>query len=343
MPGAFIWLQFLICMGVIGFSGTRLSRYADVLAEKTGLGRTWMGLVAVALVTSLPELANGVSAVLWVKAPDLAVGNLLGAGVLNLAILAVADLFYPPGPVLTAADRGHILAAGFAIMLLGVASLALLTRAPLAALSMGYVSLSSPVLLCCYLAGMHATFRYYRRERAAYLHEHPEEIEEILYPHHRLGDAVVRFGLHALVVVAAGFWLPRVAEDLAVFLGWHLSLVGTVFLALVTTLPELVVTFSALRMGAVDLAVGDLLGSLMANTAMLGLLDFLYFDGPLLLAVAPGHAGTGLLAIVMTGIAVAELIYRPQKKTLRWMSLGAFVLVFLYAGNLFFLIMYQQK
>ena len=343
MPGVSIWMQFLLCTAVIGFSGTRLSRYADVLAEKTGLGRTWMGLVVVALVTSLPELANGISAVVWVKAPDLAVGNLLGAAVLNLAILAVADLFYPPGPVLTAADRGHILAAGFGVMLLGVASLALLTRAPLAFLSLGYVSLSSPVLLLCYLAGMHATSRYYRRERAAYIQEHPEEIQELLYPERKLGDTALRFGLHALVVVAVGIWLPRVADDLAVFMGWHLSMVGTIFVALVTTLPEMVVTISALRLGAVDLAVGDLLGSLMINTAMLGLLDFFYFDGPLLRAVAPENAATGLLAIIMTGIAVAELMYRPHKKVLRWMSLGAFILVFLYAGNLFFHIMALNK
>lgn len=339
MPGVTLWLQFFLCAGIIAFSGSRLCRYADVLAEKTGLGRTWMGLVAVALVTSLPELANGVSAVLWVKAPDLAVGNLLGAGVLNLAILAVADIFYPPGPVLTAADRGHILAAAFAVVLLGVATLALLTRAPLAYVSTTYLSLSSPVLLVCYLMGMRATFRYQRRERAVYLQEHPEEIEEVIYPDHKVGDAAVRFGFHALVVVAAGLWLPRVAAEIAVIMGWHLSLVGTVFLALVTTLPELVVTLSALRLGAVDLAVGDLLGSLMVNTAMLGLMDFLYFDGPLLQAVSPEHAGTGLLAIIMVGIAIAELIYRPQKKFLRWMSLGAFLLAFLYAGNIIFHIM----
>jgi len=112
-----------------------------------------------------------------------------------------------------------------------------------------------------------------------------------------------------------------------------------IFVALVTTLPEVVVTISALRLGAVDLAVGDLLGSLMANTAMLGLLDFFYFDGPLLRAAAPEHASTGILAIIMVGIAVAELIYRPQKKALRRMSLGAFLLAFLYAGNIILQIM----
>lgn len=343
MPGVTLWLQFFLCAGVITFSGSRLSRYADVLAEKTGLGRTWMGLIVVAMVTSLPELANGFSAILWVKAPDLAVGNLLGAGVLNLAILAVADLFYPPGPVLTAADRGHILAATFGGILLGVASLALITRVPLAHISMGYVSLSSPVLLVCYLVGMQATFRYQRREWAEYQREHPEEIAKLLYTDHQLGEAAARFGFHALVVVAAGFWLPRVGAKLAVLMGWDLSMVGTVFVALVTTLPELIVTLSALRLGAVDLAVGDLLGSLMINTAMLGFLDFFYFKGPLLLAAAPEHAGTGLLAIIMVGITVAELIYRPRKKFLRWISLGAFLLAFLYAGNIIFHILSHHR
>jgi cation:H+ antiporter len=220
-----------------------------------------------------------------------------------------------------------------------VATLALITRAPLANVSIHYVSLSSLVLLACYLMGMRATFRYQRRELADYLARHPEEVKEILYPDHQLGEAAARFGLHALVVVAAGFWLPRVAEQLAFSMGWHLTLMGTVFLALVTTLPEVVVTISALRLGAVDLAVGDLLGSLMANTAMLGLLDFFYFDGPLLRAAAPEHASTGILAIIMVGIAVAELIYRPQKKALRRMSLGAFLLAFLYAGNIILQIM----
>jgi cation:H+ antiporter len=111
--------------------------------------------------------------------------------------------------------------------------------------------------------------------------------------------------------------------------------VGTVFVAAVTTMPELVVTISALRLGAVDLAVGDLLGSLMVNVAILGVVDLIYFKGPLLGAAAPEHAATGLMAILMVGIVIAELIYRPQKKALRWMSTGAFLLAFLYAAHIF--------
>lgn len=327
-----VWLQFILVAGAIGYSGTRLSKYADILAEKTGLGRTWVGLVGLAVVTSLPELMTGASAVLWVDAPDIAVGNLLGACVLNLAILAVADWFYPPGPVLSAAERGHLLAAAFGVTMLGVATLGIMARAPLGNLSLGHVGLSAPVLIICYLTAMRATYRYQQRERAEYLREHREVLR---YAGVSLRQTALKFALHAAVVMAAAVWLPRVAANLAIIMDWHLSLVGTVFVAAVTTMPELVVTISAMRLGAVDLAVGDLLGSVMINVAMLGVMDLLYIRGPLLQVVAPEHAGTGIMAMVMTGIASAEMMYRPQKKALRWMSLGAFTLAFLYVAHIF--------
>ncbi len=110
---------------------------------------------------------------------------------------------------------------------------------------------------------------------------------------------------------------------------------GTIFVAAATSLPEMVVTLSALRLGAVDLAVGNLFGSNLINLGILGLMGFLYVKAPLLQAVSDKHVGTGVMAIIMTGIAAAEMMYRPQKKTLRWMSTGAFFLVFLYAAHVF--------
>ncbi len=40
-----IWLEFLICLGAIAFAGSSLSRYGDVIAEKTGVSGTWVGIV----------------------------------------------------------------------------------------------------------------------------------------------------------------------------------------------------------------------------------------------------------------------------------------------------------
>jgi cation:H+ antiporter len=327
------WLKFFLCGAAITVAGAQLCRYGDVLAEKTGMGRTWMGLVVLAAVTSLPETSTGVSALVWVKAPDIAVGDLLGSCVFNLLILAVVDLLHPPGPALTAADRGHLLAATFGIMMLGVATMAVMARSPIASLNLGHIGLSTPVLLVCYLVAMRAIFRYQRRELAAYL---AEVQAERAYSHIGLREAALKFALAGLVVVAAGIWLPRVAANLAHLMGWHLSFMGTVFVAASTSLPELAVTLAALKLRAIDLAVGNLFGSNLFNLALLGVMDLIYRDAPLLLVAAPENASTGLMAILMTGIAAAELAYRPQKKSLRWLSTGAFLLAFLYAAHIYF-------
>ncbi len=79
-----VWVKFIFCILAIFFSGRKIARYGDVIAEKTGLGGVWIGLILLALITSLPELFNGVSAVIIVDAPDLTVGNLLGANAFNL-------------------------------------------------------------------------------------------------------------------------------------------------------------------------------------------------------------------------------------------------------------------
>ena len=55
------WLEFAVCTAIILVSGTYLSKYGDVIAEKTGLGRTWVGVALMASVTSLPELVTGIS------------------------------------------------------------------------------------------------------------------------------------------------------------------------------------------------------------------------------------------------------------------------------------------
>jgi cation:H+ antiporter len=332
LSGWSVWLQFLIITGVITLAGGQLSRYGDVLAEKSGMGRTWLGLVLLAAVTSLPELATGVSSILWVRAPDITVGDLLGSCMFNLLILAVVDPFYPLQPVLTAAQRGHLLAACFGVVMLGVALMGLITPSPWTGVNLGYVGLSSPVLLISYLVAMRSLFRYQRRERAAYRTEYEETLH---YEDVSLGGGIMKFTLNALAVVAAGIFLPRVAKQIAEFMGWQQSVVGTIFVAASTSLPEMVVTLSALRLGAVDLAVGNLFGSNLVNLGILGLMGFLYTKAPLLQAVSAKHVGTGVMAVIMTGIASTEMMYRPPKKTLRWMSSGAFILVFLYAAYVF--------
>ena len=125
--------------------------------------------------------------------------------------------------------------------------------------------------------------------------------------------------------------------DLAQAMGWHKTFVGTLFVAAATSLPELVVTIAAIRIGAVDMDIANLLGSNLFNVAILALDDIAFLRGPLLSHVSPMHAVSAASAAVMTGMVVVALVYRPRARLFRtvgWASLG---LLAVYLLNAYFL------
>jgi cation:H+ antiporter len=122
-------LQLLLCAAAMARAGYVLSESADTLADAYGWGRGWVGLALLATVTSLPELASGISAVALVGAPNLAVGNALGACVFNLFFLVIVDALQPRQPIYRHASPSHLLSAAFGIVLLGLATLGLLAGA----------------------------------------------------------------------------------------------------------------------------------------------------------------------------------------------------------------------
>lgn len=87
-----VWLEFSICVALIGYAGTKLSRYGDVIAEKTGLSGSWIGLVLLATVTSLPELVTGITSVTVAKAPNIAIPEALAAIVTGALAIAMRDM-----------------------------------------------------------------------------------------------------------------------------------------------------------------------------------------------------------------------------------------------------------
>src|SRR4030043_1132404 len=120
-----LWIGFIICTLVIVYSGTKLSKYGDIIAEKTGLGRAWIGLVRMASVTSLPELVTGISSVPFAGLPDIAVGDVLGSCVFNIFIIALLDAVYRIMPISAKAHQGNVLSAAFGILLLCIVALSI--------------------------------------------------------------------------------------------------------------------------------------------------------------------------------------------------------------------------
>ncbi|MDM7324290.1 MAG: hypothetical protein P3W93_004720 [Thermus sp.] len=142
---------------------------------------------------------------------------------------------------------------------------------------------------------------------------HDEALEEEAYAHIPLRRAFGRYLLGAGVLVAAAVTLPGLAEALARETGLGQAWVGTFLVGLVTTLPEATVTLAAARLGAVDLALGNVLGSVMFNTFLLSYADLLT-PGPLLAQVEGSHLFSVLVLLGMVGTVLTGLMYQSLRK-----------------------------
>lgn len=322
-----IWLQFFVCAGLIGFAGPELSRSGDIIAEKTGLSHNWIGLILLATVTSLPELITGLSAVTIADVPDIAIGDVLGSCVFNLAILIVLDLMHRDEPIFHRAHQGHILAAGFGIVLIGWAGMTVILANQDFTFHVGHVGLYSPIMIGLYFIAVRTVFTYERNQREEFVEDVAARYGDVT-----LKQAVRRYLIAASVLIVAGVWLPFVGADLADAMGWNKTFVGTLLVALATSLPELVVTTAALRLGALNMAIANLLGSNLFDMLVLAIDDIAYTKGPLLSDVSPVHAVSAFSAVIMTGIVVVGLLYRTKYRAFRyldWFSLSLFLVYLL--------------
>jgi cation:H+ antiporter len=328
-----LWTVFLICSCVIVTCGFQLSKYGDIIAEKTGMGRTWIGVALMATVTSLPELVTGISSVTFADVPDIAVGDVLGSCVFNMLILAVLDALYRPMPINTKAHYGHVLSAGFGIFLLSIVAVGLFLGGRLA--PFGWIGLYSLLIAVVYIVSMRLVFNYEKRQVVAYLKERTEELKYDGVP---LQAAVVKYSVNALAVVGAALFLPRIGAAIAEQTGLGQSFVGNILIAVTTSLPEVVVCIAAVRIDAVDLAIGNLFGSNLFNIFILALDDVFFMKGALLSFAGSSHVISALSAISMTTIAVISLTYRAEKKALplAWDSIG---IVLIYVTNVMVLYM----
>jgi len=311
--------QFVIVAAVIVFAGSNLSRYGDVIAEKTGMGRTWVGVVLIASVTSLPELITGISAIAIFDLPDIAVGNVLGACMFNMLTIALLDVMSGPTPISAKAHQGQVIAAGFGIILLGLATIGIAGGGTL--LRLGWVGSYSFVFLIVYAIAIHTVFLFEKKRIAEYVQE---MVEASRYENIPLKKAYVNYAWNAVLVIAAAAYLPYLGEKIAQATGLGQTFVGSIFISLTTTLPELVVSIAALRIDAADLVFGNIFGSNLFNIAILALDDVLYGKGPLLAHVEPAHIVTASAAMTMTAVAMVGLTYRLAKKSflIAWDSIA---------------------
>ncbi|MCH8298158.1 MAG: sodium:calcium antiporter, partial [Chloroflexi bacterium] len=284
---------FLASAGVVMFCGAKLAVYGDALASLTGWGRLFVGSLLVALATSLPELSTNIAAVrLDPPNPELAVGNVFGANMLNMFTLSAVALAFGGKKFLqkVAPEQGYLIVV--AVVLTGAA---ILFSALQWGANVGEVGISSIILIVLFIAGM--WWVYKTRPTGG-----DEEAED---PGMTLRKAWLLFGLVSLGVVISGFFLAWSTDQIADITGIASSTLGILLVSFVTTMPEASSTIAAARMGAMDLGVAGLFGSCAFNVTILFYADPFFRDGILGNAAEPAHFVAGGVAV---GLMLAGLV-----------------------------------
>jgi cation:H+ antiporter len=316
VEGSLPWAVFVLSAVAVGFSGWHLARQGDRISSQTGLGGLWVGVILIASATSLPEIITNISAVA-IDEPNLAAGNLFGSSMANMLILAVIDLMHRRRRVLQTISQGQGLVAMLAVALTVMAAAFIVSDSPLA---IGHVGIETLVLGAVYLLGtrivlsqeyVDALARIARTSRDDADNTRPGERPRVRMPER---ETALLFLAAAAVIVVAGLLLALSAEGISSQTGLDKSFVGVLFLATATSLPELFSSISAVRLGARDLAVGNLFGSNCFNMAAFVVVDFAYTPGPILDAVDQAAVVAALVAVFLMATAMMGIMYRAERR-----------------------------
>ena len=328
--------QFVLLAGAVAIAGSLLSRSADRIAEATGLGRLLVGSLLLAGVTSLPELSVDIAAIRS-GFVDLAAGDLLGSSLMNLLILAVVDLSVRSGKkMLSREGAAHALSAILCIAVTSLAGLAIITSDKLTAVSVFGISAWSWAILLAYIFG--ARMIFLNQRIAVRISAEAQSSDNVLPPTKPMHK--VSFLLSSLVFVIAatvlcfvGPQLAHVAGALAEETGLGGTFVGTTLVAVTTSLPELVASLTAIRIGAIDLAIGNCFGSNAFNIVLFVVLDG-FHGGSIFLSVSEAHAVTAFVICLATAIAALGQLYHGERR-IPFMEPDAFLMFFVILGGLF--------
>ena len=314
---------FLVTASVVVFCGTKLAKYGDLLAIKTGWGRLWVGTLLLAGATSLPELVTGASGAL-LDAPELVKGNVFGANMVNMFVLAAVSMafgaagvfhFTPLGSYPVRAlkamasgsrrffdgiAREHAYLASVGVCLTAFAGV-MTAFGPEA--SFARMGIATPIILLLYGTGMRVVYAKRPQDEGG------EDEDDASITLRRVW---VYFGLAAVGVIASAYWMAYSADQIAEITGLGAGFVGVVAVALVTTLPEATVTIASIRIGAMDLAAGNVYGSCAFNVMILAVADPFYGGGAILSSTDAAWS-----IVAASGFAVALMLIGMAQFTLR--------------------------
>ena len=258
-----IYLAYLIvAAGVVWFS-VKASDYVDLLDKKTSLSGAFIGGIMLSAVTSLPELFTSISATVLIGEPGLCLGNILGSDLFNMAMLSFFLLMFTRTFGKASLSASHRVVTLFVFACYVLLILDWLDILNIHILS---VSLTSVCIVILYVLSV----RYMSAEDGT------EEEEEADTSPLTVKQVAIRFVAVSIGIVALSIIITYITDAISIRLNLGQGMAGALFLGIATSLPEAASTVTLLRMGNVDIAFGNIVGSNIFNFIIMAVVDILY-------------------------------------------------------------------
>lgn len=309
-----LWLAILIFIGlatIIGFAGTLLTKSADQLADVTGLGEALVGGILLGAVTSISGIVTSVTAA-YEGQPDLAFSNAVGGIAAQTVFLAIADIAYPKANLEHASASYTNLLQG--VLLIGMLGFVILTISTDSFTVLG-THPASVVLIAIYIFGTRLISKAEKHPMWE-PSDTPETVEDVPDQENQeninLSWLIVRFVVLAAIVGIAGYFIAQIGILITEKSGISASFMGALFTAVATSLPELVVSVSAVRQGALTLAVSNIIGGNSFDVLFLSFADVAFQEDSLYHTANNSQLFIISLTILLTSVLLMGLLHRQK-------------------------------
>ena len=325
MPLYVLIILYIVLAGGLVFLSDKLGTYIDLLDKKTKISGAFLGGVLLAAVTSLPELFTSISATLFVHEKDLVIGNVLGSNLFNLSVLGFCLLAF-----FKLFGKSKIDYKSHYSTLIGVSVIYLLIFYGLFVPSQ-YQPVIGPINLICPLALVVYGLVIYLQPKSEDKEEDNEEEKEEVSPL-TVKQILIRFSICAIVLVGVSIAITYVTDALGEKLNLSATVAGALFLAIATSLPELVSCFTLCRKGNFNAALGDIFGSCFFNFCIIGIGEFLSYDGSLITQHDSEAINMAIIAFIVIIISFIFLVIKnifvdkkEQEKSKTWFNVSTIV------------------
>ena len=302
---------FIALAAVVGFAGTLLTKAADQLADLTGFGEALVGGILLGAVTSISGIITSVTAA-YEGLPEMAFSNALGGIAAQTVFLAIADISYKQANLEHASASFPNLMQGVLLIIMLGFVVVIMAAEPLLVAGTHPASI---ILILIYLFGTRLISKakqhpmWQPSDTSETVEDVPDEDNQ---RNINLSWLLVRFIILAVVVGFAGYYIAQVAIIISNKSGISASFMGALFTSVATSLPELVVSISAVRQGALTLAVSNIIGGNSFDVLFVSFADVAYQDGSIYHAANSSQLFVISLTILLTSVLLLGLLHRQK-------------------------------